>query len=173
MRLLIISDLWGKDHSDWVANYVEKLQTHVECVFYDSCQLAEINTSIKEEEKRHQAFVSGGIERAVENLIKKENKEEIMILGFSIGGTIAWKFALKNNLVKGIFCISSTRLRKEVTRPHCIIYLFYGTLDNWRPKQEWFELVNTSAIIVQGGTHEMYREEKVSDKVSKLIIKQF
>ena len=56
--------------------------------------------------------MNSGIEIAVQTLLNKE-KGEIKILAFSVGGTIAWKAALKGLKVSDLVAVSSNRLRYE------------------------------------------------------------
>lgn len=91
-RFIILSDLWGRDKSNWVSDYVELLRDNFEIQYYDCCELGGIDKTIFTEQSLHDQFVNGGFEIAVENLLNKE-KGEIKILAFSVGGTIAWKAA--------------------------------------------------------------------------------
>lgn len=45
-RLLLLSDLWGKENSLWISNYLAILEEYYECVFYDCCELAGIDKKI-------------------------------------------------------------------------------------------------------------------------------
>ncbi|CAL2106225.1 Alpha/beta hydrolase [Tenacibaculum sp. 190524A02b] len=158
-RLIILSDLWGKQNANWVKNYKELLADTCDIIFYDSCELAEINTSVYEEERLHTQFVNGGIELAVKNLLKLEERKPISILAFSVGGVIAWKYALINKNVNYLCCISSTRLRYEVAKPTCYIDLLYGTKDTFIPNEKWFVLLGVSVKMIDG-FHEVYKEVK-------------
>ncbi|MEL6944601.1 MAG: alpha/beta hydrolase, partial [Bacteroidota bacterium] len=64
---------------------------------------------------------------------------EVSILAFSIGGTIAWKAALKGLKIKSLWAFSATRLRYEVERPNIPIQLFFGQKDEYRPSSNWFD----------------------------------
>lgn len=87
-RLLLLSDLWGKEKSDWVCFYTDILKERFELKYYDFCELGNVDKTIYSEENLHQQFVNGGIEIAVEKLSQEETAT-INILGFSIGGLIA------------------------------------------------------------------------------------
>lgn len=106
-KLIILSDLWGKGKSEWVSHYVEALQDYFEVTFYDSCELAGIDLSTYTEDKIHPQFVNGGIEKAVNTLLARERRE-VVVLGFSIGGLIAWKAALRGLKTERLLAISST-----------------------------------------------------------------
>ncbi|MCI9846648.1 hypothetical protein [Flavobacterium pectinovorum] len=88
LRLLILSDLFGGKNSDWEKLYTEILQSKFDVQYYDVCALADISSESVSELNIHNQFLNGGIEKAVENLLKLE-KKETTVLGFSIGGTIA------------------------------------------------------------------------------------
>ena len=78
-RLLILSDLWGKEKSDWITYYTSILVNHFELEYYDSCDLGTINKSDYSEENLHNQFINGGIEKAVVQLVKKE---KVSLIGF-------------------------------------------------------------------------------------------
>lgn len=172
-RLLVLSDLWGSEKGQWLDNYTQKLKADFEIVQYDSCELGGIDKSDFKEEALHKQFVNGGVERALVKLMELENAP-LDVLAFSIGGTIAWKFALKNELVASLTCVSSTRLRYETNKPSGDIHLYFGEKDAHKPKIEWFEKMNVAYEIDKDQGHEMYREpmfaQKVSEKLKRVLI---
>lgn len=168
-KLIILSDLWGRRKSNWLQQYVSILENHFEIVFYDSCELAEIDLSDYSEEKIHQAFTNGGIERAVEALLDKE-KGNIDVLGFSIGGLIAWKATLNGLNTRSLTAISSTRLRYEERCPDCTINLFYAENDNYKPAEDWFRKLNLEMNIYKDEGHEFYSNKEIAAEVSYHII---
>ncbi|MEO8237445.1 MAG: alpha/beta hydrolase [Flavobacterium sp.] len=123
-RLLILSDLFGGKNPEWVNYYVEKLKSKFEIQYYDVLELGDIDTIDSGEVNIHNQFLNGGIDKAVEVLLHQE-KEKVTILGFSIGGTIAWKAALKGLKVSHLIAVSSTRLRFEtrfqIAKSNCIL----------------------------------------------------
>ncbi len=151
-KLIILSDLWGKEKSSWVNNYISLLQEKFTVTFYDSCEIAEIDTEDYSEENVHKQFVTGGIEREVENLIISE-KRQVYILGFSVGGTIAWKANLMGLNTKALFAISATRLRFETEKPNANLILFYGENDTYKPDDNWFENLNINKVIFENENH--------------------
>ncbi len=157
MKLIVLTDLWGIEKFDWFLKFQNKL--NIEILVYDSCGLGNIDKSIYEESNLHQQFVNGGIEIAVEKLLEKE-KNEVNILAFSIGGTIAWKAILKGLKVKNLFVVSATRLRYETEKLNCKTYLFYGEKDNYKPTKEWFQQLGIEQIEVKDKGHEVYKDEK-------------
>lgn len=169
-RLVILSDLWGSEKSEWVSQYIKNLGRNFDIKFYDCCDLANINKSNYNEIYVHNQFVNGGIEIAVENLLKTE-KGKIEILAFSVGGTIAWKAALKGLQVSALIAISSTRLRYEMAVPSCRIRLHFGGEDINKPSLEWFEKYCVSHEIYSKKSHEMYVESDIAKKICDEILK--
>ena len=96
--------------------------------FYDATELAEIEPAVYDEKELHEQFITRGIDRAVQKLIELE-KSPITILAFSIGGVIAWKYGLQTLHVNSMYCVSSTRLRKETVKPNTKTYMYYGDMD--------------------------------------------
>jgi hypothetical protein len=154
-RLIILSDLWGKEKSGWVSNYVSLLKDKFEIQYYDCCELGSIDKINYTEENLHSQFVNGGIEKVVENLLKAE-KNQIDVLAFSIGGTIAWKATLKGLNVRQLFAVSSTRLRYENEIPNGIIKLYYGENDTNKPSNDWFGKYSIDLEIIKNKEHNFY-----------------
>ncbi|SEB80280.1 hypothetical protein SAMN04489761_1814 [Tenacibaculum sp. MAR_2009_124] len=164
-KLIILSDLWGNKEIDWIYGYVSELRNKFEIVFYDVRELASIDTSKEEEESIHKEFLSGGIERAIERLKLEELTKDSILLGFSIGGTIGWKYAIETGLVAKLICISSTRLRYEKVKPSCEIDLYFGNKDTYAPDEKWFEELAINKITLEGG-HTIYKKESFSKFIS-------
>lgn len=163
-RLIILSDLWGVIDASWVSMYVDKLSEGFEVKLYSSCELAEISEKNLSEEERHHFFVNGGIEKAVKNLMALE-KEQLIVLAFSIGGTIGWKACLKDLNVKKLYAISSTRLRYETEKPKAEAILYFGEEDNYKPNNNWFEKMKVDYRIIPKKVHEMYKEEEFAERL--------
>jgi len=156
-RLIILSDLWGYSKNDWINFYFSSLETDFDITYYDCCELGAVDKTVFIEEELHTQFINHGINTAVEKLIAIE-PNEIDVLAFSIGGTIAWKAALKGLRINKIFAISTTRLRHELNKPSCEINLIYGELDPFKPTREWFEKMNLDCNIIKSFGHEVYRD---------------
>jgi hypothetical protein len=169
-RLIILSDLWGKEKSDWVSAYVSLLKDNFEIQYYDCCELGEIDKTNYTEENLHNQFVNGGIEKAVQNLLKAE-KNQIDFLTFSIGGTIAWKATLKGLNVRTLFALSSTRLRYENEIPNGTIKLYYGENDSNKPSENWFEKHSIDFEIIKNKKHNFYTEKHFAESICKEILK--
>tara|TARA_R110002050_G_scaffold141251_2_gene266342 strand:+ start:45394 stop:45936 length:543 start_codon:yes stop_codon:yes gene_type:complete len=170
-RLLIISDLWGNERAAWMEYYMPPLSAYFEVVFYDACKLGEVDTSIYTEENLHSQFVKGGIEQAVNKLVELE-KNPVYILAFSIGGTIAWQFGLKGGRIEMLFCISATRLRKEVVKPKGRISLWFGSNDTYRPSIEWQTRMDQKCIEFSERNHDFYTDAMLANQAVKELVNQ-
>ena len=170
-RLIIISDLWGRGKSGWLTNYTRILEPEFDVLFYDSCELGQIDLSNYTQENLHKQFISGGIERAIDKLIESE-KHKLNILAFSIGGTIAWKYGLKTDNIKSLVCVSSTRLRYETERPKGNLELYFGQNDEYKPPVEWFEKMKLEYEILSEKGHQFYCETQFAEHLSKKIIRR-
>ena len=156
-KLIILSDLWGRQKAHWLPHYTRLLSDKYTLTFYDCCELGGIDLSHYQEESLHRQFIEGGIERAVIKLLKLET-QPLRILAFSIGGTIAWKFGLMGGRIERLSCVSSTRLRKETEKPLGNIHLYFGEDDPYRPQQEWFQQMKVPFTLLPHQSHDMYEE---------------
>lgn len=152
--LIIITDMQG--NKDWLLPYVHSFSQQFNVILYDSLELASIDTTENSEKTIHEKFLNGGVELAVKNLIDKTQKAFIVV-GFSIGGFIAWKAALQKLQTKHLIAISSTRLRFEHQKPSFGLHLFFGENDVYRPKEDWFKKLNLSFEMIPNQGHEVYK----------------
>ncbi|MTH14974.1 alpha/beta hydrolase [Flavobacterium sp. LC2016-01] len=171
-RLLILSDLFGGENPDGIKFYTDKLESSFDIQYYDVLKLANINASGLGETEIHSQFLNGGIERAIENLLQLE-KEKVTVLGFSIGGTVAWKASLKALKTDYLFAVSSTRLRYENELPDCNIKLYFGENDLNKPNLEWFFNLNVSNKIFDNQKHQLYLENNNAYLICDDILKAF
>lgn len=163
-RLVILSDMWGSKKGLWITSYLGYLQQYFDITFYDCQQLADLEVTVNSEANIHQAFVNGGINTAVAHLLKKES-EPAHYLGFSIGGTIAWKAGAMGVPMKSLYTVSATRVRSENQKPDCPVRLLFGDGDIYRPKATWYEKIGLQGEIIQNFGHQMYTDEKIIKKV--------
>ncbi len=168
-KLLILSDLHGLDAAYWLSEYVNRLSNYCELLIYDSNILAETPKEIQSVHDVHLKFVNGGIEKAAQNLMKK-NAELNNILGFSIGGCIAWKAALLGLKVNNLFAISSTRIRYETRKPISNCHLFFGGGDNYRPSKEWCDTMELQPSILYNENHNFYMKFNYAQYISEFIL---
>jgi pimeloyl-ACP methyl ester carboxylesterase len=167
-RLIILSDLWGVNKSQWVDLYLAELNSYFEVKYYDCCELGDVRKSVYTEENLHHQFANGGIERAVEKLAELE-QDHVAALAFSVGGTIAWKFGLKTQRVDSLYCVSSTRLRYENATPTRSIALYYGEKDEHKPQQDWFRQMGIAPEIVKDGEHLIYADSEFAKRLCRRI----
>lgn len=155
-RLIILSDLFGLTESEWLDRYIEYFHDKFEIKVYDSRLLAGIDTSITDQRTLHSQFLDFGISAAVDSLSKLEFIPDA-ILGFSIGGTIAWQYACAIKLDCELICLSATRLRYEIDRPKGKVKLIYGSEDNYKPSAEWINKMQLEEVeIIENERHELY-----------------
>ncbi|MBC8767150.1 hypothetical protein H4O18_04010 [Arenibacter sp. BSSL-BM3] len=168
-RLVILSDMWGSKKGLWITSYLGYLQQYYNITFYDCQHLADISLAVDSPENIQKEFIDGGVETAVAHLLKKEN-EPSHYLAFGIGGTIAWKAALKGLPMKSLYAISSTRLRLENHKPQGNAQLLYGQHDEFRPTTEWSVQLGVELEIVKNFGHELYTDEKIISKVCQDLL---
>jgi len=107
------------------------------------------------QEERHQFLIDKGVSRAVEWML--EHVTDASILGFSVGGTIAWKFAQKKQNIEKLVLVSSTRIRQESNRPDCSIQLIFGEEDEFKPSMKWAKEMDLSLTLIKDNGHECYK----------------
>lgn len=169
-KLLILSDLFGGKNPEWINYYRKALNSKFEIQYYDVLELVNIDASNLTEADIHKQFLNGGIDKAVETLLRQET-DKVLILGFSIGGTIAWKTSLKGLKTTYLFAVSSTRLRYETEVPNCKIKLYFGDLDSNKPNSNWFLDLKVPVEILQNQNHQLYLEEKNATAICNEILK--
>lgn len=157
-RLLLLSDLFGGKNPEWISYYKAILEAKFEIQYYDVLQLANIKSE-ENEANIHNQFLNGGIDNAIRNLLDHE-REEVAVLGFSIGGTIAWKAALQGLNISQLIAVSSTRLRFETQLPNCTIKLYFGENDVNKPRAEWFSDFEISKQIFKNEEHNLYLKKE-------------
>ena len=97
--VVIVSDLWGVQKSEWLVNFKELLEDQYTVKFYDACSLGEIDLTIYEQENLHRQFVDFGIEKAVSNLLNQESESKIYfgcMAGLSYGKLLCVDCRWKN-----------------------------------------------------------------------------
>lgn len=173
-RLLILSDLWGIQQSDWIKHYTERLEAFFDIQYYDVCDLGQIETHPYLESHLHTQFKNGGIDTAAKQLFSIEKNHFVNILAFSVGGTIGWKAGLLGLNIDHFFAVSATRLRYETIRPDTgFIKCYFGEYDGFRPKPDWFNHHSIPFHILEGKDHEMYREKVIADEISEGFVALF
>jgi hypothetical protein len=168
-RLIILSDMWGREQSWWMDYYLVHLRTVFEIIYYDCCELGEIDITACSENQLHHQFINGGMQRAVSNLLQKE-KGRVVVLAFSMGGVIAWKACLAGLDAESLFAVSATRLRYETEKPTTVIELFYGENDRYKPDNNWFLELNIERRVLAEMDHVLYQETDFATMLSERIV---
>lgn len=168
-KVVILSDIFGEKNKEWISPYLSFLKQNFSVHFYNCIALAEMENLEFNKASIHEAFIEKGIDKAVENLIKLE-KEPLLIIGFSIGGTIAWKAALNGLKVEYLILLSATRIRYETEKPNTKISLIYGENDLYQPDNLWFDKMKITPKIIKNEGHEFYSTENlpISDVLGTL-----
>ena len=167
-KLAIISDLWGIRQSDWLTCYTDALQSSFDITYFDACELGDINLDDYSQSYLHQQFVSGGIRLAAANLFKTVKSCDI-IIGCSIGGSIAWQAGILGLPFNTLITISATRLRHETTKPTGEVYTFFGELDEYKPGEKWFQLIEVDRQIIPNIGHNLYASKVHLESIFKTI----
>lgn len=171
-RLIILSDIFGQENLTWLDSYVNALKSKFEIQFYDCTELARITIASPEEKFIHQQFVYDGMEKAVERLLLSE-KSRVYVLGFSIGGTIAWRAGLRGLNILSLTAISSARLRIEHEKPTTNISLYYGENDANKPAEHWFNKLSIRPTILKNKGHSFYRDIAFAKTITDSILRSF
>lgn len=171
-RLIILSDLWGIEKSEWIDSYILKLKSKHEIQYYDCCDLAKVDKTEYTASNLHTQFVNGGIEIAVNRLLELE-QEYVDVLAFSIGGTIAWKAGLLGLKINRFYSISSTRLRYETQKSNCNIHLYFGEKDESIPNSNWHAMIRVDSTIFKNRVHTLYSEKDCIDRICQDIMCNF
>lgn len=168
-EIVIVSDLWGRKGGEWFSLYEQLFAPQYNVSFCDVCELAEINLEDYTQEKIHQQFVEGGIDVAVNKLLKEMPSNKIYI-GCSIGGVILWKAALQGFQMYKLITISSTRLRFETEKPDCLHKMIFGRQDKYLPTQDWIDSMGVGETLFVNGGHEIYKDKKmITELLSSLV----
>lgn len=167
--LVILLDLLSTEEENWIDLYFEELEGFYNIYIYTPRFLAGIPYDKQDKEQLHKEFVNGAIEKAVNRLIEMF-QDTISVLGFSIGGTIAWKANLKGLKVNQLICVSATRLRNETEKPDAHIDLYFGENDKDQPNSTWFKTLNIKPHTIENQGHEIYKDAMFSIFLSDQIL---
>ncbi|MCJ7467421.1 MAG: hypothetical protein MUO53_12100 [Maribacter sp.] len=163
-RLVILSDMWGIKKGMWITSYLGYLQQYYKIEFYDMMQLANIDPVHYTEEKICAEFMHSGIDTAVAHLLKKES-EPSHYLTFCVGGTVAWKAALKGLPIKSLYAVSPGWLQFENEKPNIPMTLLYGEQQPTIPGRNWTHKVGAEIEVVPNFGATLYSDEKIIRKV--------
>lgn len=99
-------------------------------------------------------FHHDGISQAVDHL-RQSLTQPCFALGYSAGGTALWQAAARGAPIRGLICISSTRLRHETALPIPTLTIF-GDQDPNRPDDRWLATVPGTAHLLPQAEHSFY-----------------
>ncbi len=151
MRLCVVTDIHGfPAPAECLSSSLQSSPDVVRFALNDLCGQPELSG-----EALHQhLFTEDGISEVVRTL-RYELKGDLFGLGYSAGGTAIWRAAKAGLQFRGIFCVSSTRLREEssISMPN---HVFFGSEDNNRPSAEWLSTVPFRQTVFPGAEHTYY-----------------
>lgn len=169
-RLIILSDLWGYQEHSWMNVYVTILKDFFDIQVYDCCVLGKVDKDPYTEQYLHQQFIAHGIEQAVETLLKLE-KKEVYVLGFSVGGTIAWKAVARGLQAEQLFLVSATRVRYETERLTTPTSAYFGADDVNKPSEDWLNKMVDQYALLPKEDHECYIKVENLKRICDAILK--
>ena len=170
-RLVILSDMWGCKKGLWITSYLGYLQSYFDISFYDSRELGYLDLSLNTKDSLHEAFLNGGMDRAVEQLlIKEKGKEPAHYLTFCAGSSITWKAALKDLPIKSLYAISPFNLTTTLKKPDIPVNLLYGEFQKLLPAEQWSAQEGLVLETIPRFGHELYTDEKIIQKVCLYLL---
>lgn len=168
-RLVILSDMWGCKKDLWITSYLGYLQPYFDITFYDSQQLAGIESKWHSEENLMNEFFNGGIDRGVAHLLRKEN-EKSHYLTFCAGGAIGWKANLLGLPIKSLYIVAAGGLEDIVEKPTCPVTMVYGDLHTNKPSEAWSKKIGIPMELVPNFGRELYTDEKIITRVCQDLL---
>jgi len=163
-KLIVVSDMWGVQKGLWITSYLGYLQQYFNIEFYDSRELSQVDKHLASSDEVHSAFINGGKDKAVAQLLAKENIAS-HYLTFCAGGTIAWEAALKGLPMKSLYAISPIDLENHSQGPDCPVKILFGEADDIIYDDEWAIRTGAQIETMPNFGHEMYSDEKIIQKV--------
>lgn len=162
-KLVVVSDMWGTQKGLWITSYLGYLQQYFNIVFYDSREMAEIGSEPLTSEEVYTAFINGGKDRAVAQLLHQEQTKS-HYLTFCAGGTITWQAALMGLPIKSLYAVSPIDLEDQVMGPDCPVTVLRGENDKIIDT-DWAVRTGTKVENIPNFGHDMYSDEKIIQKV--------
>lgn len=163
-KLVVVSDMWGTQKGLWITSYLGYLQQYFDIEFYDSRELAQLEGDFASADEIYAAFIDGGMDSAVSQLLLKEQTES-HYLTFCAGGTITWHAALKGLPVKSLYAVSPIDLEDQSEGPDCPVRVLFGENDLKVSGTEWMIQTGAQVETISNFGHDMYSDEKIIQKV--------
>lgn len=157
--IILIHEIYGiNDHMSSIINHFKRGGFDVYCPNL-------LNTAISfdylSEKRAYKYFMNEvGFDRALKSVITlaKELKkfyENIFVLGFSVGATVAWLCSNYGQLINGVVGFYGSRIRDYLNlTPKCKSLLFFPTIETSYDPKEIIEILakkdNIQAISIKG-----------------------
>ncbi len=159
--IILIHEIYGiNDHMKSTINHFERVGFDVYCPNL-------LNTAISfdylSEKKAYKYFMDQvGFDRALQQVITMARElkvqkfyENIFVLGFSVGATVAWLCSNYGQLISGVIGFYGSRIRDYLDlTPKCKSLLFFPTIEKSFDPKEIIEVLtkkdNIQAISIKG-----------------------
>lgn len=168
--LYIFSDIYGYHNAEWITHYVELLKDLFEIHLIDIRKVAHLESF--EDSQLHKAYLDSQKMNLICEKISNQLISPCRVLGFSLGGTLAWKIALTNPYISSLTLVSATRIRFESIKPKCNISVFFGEKDEHKPCQNWFSKHQIFPLIIEHKSHDFYRDKANCELICSQLIMQ-
>lgn len=151
MNLIVVTDIFALPAAvDCISEKLPNVASFERFALNELCGRSDLSG-----EALHQfLFTGGGLEKASNSLLSAIGNNRFA-LGYSAGGTVLWRAVAEGFALKGLFCISSTRLRQEksISTPN---HVFFGAKDNGKPSDEWLIDVPQRQTVFEECGHNYY-----------------
>lgn len=158
MNLIVVTDIFALPaKADCISEKLPDISSIERFGLSELCEQPNLSG-----EALHQyLFTKGGLEKVANTLLSIAGKDSFG-LGYSAGGTALWRAVTKGLILKGLFCISSTRLRleKSISTPN---HVFFGAKDHGKPSDEWLIEVPQRQTVFEGCGHNFYLDPEIAD----------
>ena len=165
MKLLVINDIFDKPSG---ADCISTLLPHSGNAEHLSLNRLSNTPHLTGEALHQHLFEQGGIETIVQNLLAYSDPDTLCI-GYSAAGTALWRAVQAGMLMKGLFCISSTRLR-ELGPIFTETYAYFGSLDAANPNEKWLADIPANHMIFKNIGHSFYTETSLPTRNARQMI---
>ncbi len=156
-RLIVVTDIHGAPDPQTCLS--RDLPVAARLSLADLCGRAELSG----EALHHHLFENDGMTTAVKTLSRfLDTSAPLVGLGYSAGGTALWRAVAQETApLRGLMCVSSTRLRNEgpIAIPNMVVF---GENDPGRPSRTWCTDVPQRAAILPNADHAFYADSTQS-----------
>lgn len=156
MKLIVVTDIFALPaKADCISEKLPDISTIEQFGLNELCG----QPGLSGEALHQYLFTDGGLEKAANSMLSIAGKDSYG-LGYSAGGTVLWKAVTEGLILKGLFCISSTRLRHQkcIATPN---HVFFGAKDHGKPSDEWLIEVPERQTVFENCGHNFYHDPQL------------